>query len=100
MARKKKVKRKSRRRIGLAVLGGIFGSIANVIPHLLNRDWIRAISRLSMNFSGVDPRDGTWKPERMVAGYGPLALGAVISVGAGKVGLKRAVSNSNPLVTF
>ena len=100
MGKKNKPKKRNGRRISLSVVGGILGSLAGPIMHLMNKDPKKAVIRTIMNFSGSDPRDGSWKPERMVQGYGPIVVGALISVVAGKVGIKRAVSRSIPIVTI
>lgn len=100
MARKKKQRKRSKARLALPVVGGIVGAFAGPIMHLINKDPKRAVIRTVMNFSGMDPRDGSYKPERMIQGYLPIVVGAAISVVSGKLGIKRAVSRSNPFVTI
>lgn len=101
MGRKKdKPKRKNGRRISLSVVFGFIAAFAKPILYLLDRDFKKAFAKLVMNFSGSDPRDGSYKPERMIEGYLPIGLGAGISLLAGKFGLKRQISRNIPFITI
>ena len=85
----------------LATLAGTAGSLSNnIVPALQGRITAdEAVRRLSRDFTGYDPIDGSWRLARMGQGLLPLAVGVLVSMMASRFGINRRMARSGiPLI--
>jgi len=99
MAKKKKNRRRYAKKIPIALTAGFIGTALggkesgnSVMDHALKGDYKGVIGRLCLNFTGYDPMNPGLGFRPHLLNLEPLIVGAVLSIGASKLGINRRLS--------
>lgn len=87
--RKKKARRRAKKKIPLAVVGGLLAGVADPIQDVINGDVKMAMRRLAFRYTGYDFEAKKWSADGLKMGLLPLAVGIGISKAASWLGLNR-----------
>lgn len=85
----KKKRRGGKRKISLAVVGGVTAALAPVAQRAITGDFVGAGYDLAQRMTGFNPATGTFNPAALMQGLVPIMIGAGVSMAVSKFGLNR-----------
>ena len=94
------VKKKSRRRgnrftLPIAIIAPIASNFATrTWPAIKDGRTDLALTRLTVDYTGYDPKENVWEVKYLKYGTLPLVLGAIVHGLASKMGINRAIARS------
>lgn len=98
MGRKKKSRRSNKMTLPLAVLLPVAAPVAEAVGIMAKGDVKGGIAFATAKFTGLQS-DGTFNAAYLMNTYGPMAAGALIHWGAGRMGVNRALGKAKiPLI--
>jgi len=96
MARRKKTRRRTQKKIPFAVTAGLAGTLLGgttpgqmTLDHIQKSEWANALIRVVANVTGYHMHQG-WNAKFF--NLMPLIAGAGVSIGASKLGVNRRLS--------
>lgn len=95
MAPKAKTHKGRKFTIPMAIVAGLIPGLANSFNHLTKGGGIDAVRVVaSRDYLGFDPRDNSWKWDRMWGGTLPIVVGMVVHKAASVLGVNRALGRA------
>lgn len=93
-----KPRARAKKRISLAIVGGLSTQVLPVVGAAVRQDWPLAQYYLSYNFTGYDPVQKAWDAKALIRNWTPTLIGAMVHWGANKFGINRMVRKFVPFV--
>lgn len=80
----------------LALIAGVGAGVAQPIQFMMAGDIEGGLNRLTKNYTGYNPRDGSFDIMNLTGGLVPLILGALVHkyVGGYPLNVNRALANA------